>query len=90
MGVNLGIWVGTFLAGTVFGVFLRPRYLAILTAVLEVAALAGLVVCHGDLAMLFGIAAMALPLLGVLATGGAIVGAATRRALARPARDISP
>ena len=87
-------WIWILLVGAVLGVFIKPHYLAILTAILEVAAIAGLAVSgeilHNGKAMLFGVAAMAIPLLGGLATCGAFVGATIRRRLVRRARADSP
>ncbi len=90
MEVNLGIWAGTFLLGAVLGIFVRPRHVGILTVVFEIGAIAGLVffgaMLRGDLTMLFGIVAMAVPFLGALATSGAALSFAVRRARTRDKR----
>jgi hypothetical protein len=84
-------WIGIMLAGAVLGLFIRPRYLAMLAGALEVVAIAGLLACgeflHSDRAMLFGMAAMVVPVVGALAAFGALLGAAIRRTLNRRIRD---
>lgn len=94
MGVNFGIWTATVVVGAVFGIFVRPLYIAVLAGVFELAALAGLLVYgvlgHGDLATVFGIAAMAVPLLGALVSCGALIGSAIRKRLSRSTQDNAP
>jgi len=93
VGVSLALWAGTFLTGVGIGIFARARYVAVLTAVLEVAAIAALVICegtgHSNMAMLSGLAAMAVPFLGALATCGAFAASLLRRALPWYSRNDS-
>lgn len=71
-------WLWVFAGGVVVGLFLRPRTVALASAGLFAASIVGLVgaglLGYENAAMLFGIAAMIIPLFGVIATIGAAVG----------------
>lgn len=68
-------WIIVGSIGAALGFFLRPRTIAIVAAILFAAALLGLVLAYrgGDerLGLLFGMAAMVIPVFGVLTTVGA-------------------
>jgi hypothetical protein len=76
-------WLWVLLGGALVGVFLRPRTVALASAGLFVASIVGLVAAgalgYGNASMLFGIAAMAIPVLGIIATAGAAIGSRLRR-----------
>ena len=80
-------WLWLLLAGIVLGLFVRPRTVGVAFASLFVVALLGLVtsaaLSHSNHAMLFGIAAMAIPIVGALAAIGAVAGSALRSAFRR-------
>lgn len=80
-------WLFVLAAGAVVGAFFNPRTVALVSAVLFAAAVAGLIAAgalgHGNAAMLFGMAAAAVPVLGIVATVGAALGSRVRGANSR-------
>lgn len=76
-------WWWVLAAGAVVGFFLSPRTVALVSVVLFALSIAGLIAAgalgHGNAATIFGLAAMAIPVLGILATVGAALGARVRR-----------
>ncbi len=77
-------WLWVLAAGAVVGFFLSPRTVALVSVVLFAASIAGLIAAgslgHGNAATIFGVAAMAIPVLGIIATVGAALGSRVRRA----------
>lgn len=73
--------------GGIVGLFVSARIVGILAAALLAIAVVGLVVAiameHKNLTWLFGLSAMALPIVGSAAFIGALVGEAVRRAIRR-------
>ena len=71
-------WIAIAVVGAILGVFLRPRTIALISAVLFAFAVVGIAVAYGagkeSLGFLFGVAAVAIPIIGgMLAFGAAIV-----------------
>lgn len=71
-------WIGVAAIGAVLGLFFRPRTLGLVCVAAFAIAVAGIFVGYGtkneNLGFLSGMAAMAIPVLGVmLAAGAAIV-----------------
>jgi len=70
--------------GAVVGVLFNPRTIALVSVGLFAASVAGLVAAgalgYGNASMFFGLAAMAIPVLGVIATAGAAIGSRFRGA----------
>lgn len=77
-------WWWVLAAGAGAGFFLSPRTVALVSVVLFAASIAGLIAAgalgHGNAATIFGLAAMAIPVLGIIATVGAALGSRVRRA----------
>ena len=86
MDVAYKNWIWILLIGAVLGMFIRPRTVVWLTVILEGIAMTGLVVSAGmslDLpTWVFGLTAMALPVLGAVAATGALLASTIRGALA--------
>ena len=70
-------WFWVLVGGVVLGAFLRPRVVALIAAALFAAAVFGLVVAavlgYGTATTLFGLAAVAIPVLGAVAVAGAAI-----------------
>lgn len=77
-------WLWVLAGGAAVGVFLSPRTVALASVGLFAVSIAGLIAAaalgHDNATMFFGLAAMAIPVLGVLAAVGAAIGARIRRA----------
>jgi hypothetical protein len=77
-------WLLVLAGGAIVGVFFNPRTIALVSVSLFAASVAGLVAAgalgYGNASMLFGIAAMAIPVLGIIATAGAAISSKVRRA----------
>jgi len=65
-------WLWVLAAGAAVGVFFSPRSVALASVGLFAASIAGLIAAgalgYGNATMLFGLAAMAIPVLGIIAT----------------------
>ena len=71
------IWLGVPLVGGLLGLFIRPKTLAWICAVFFGLAVVGIAVGyqtgHENTGFAFGVAAMAIPVLGALLLGGAAI-----------------
>ncbi|HSW13523.1 MAG TPA: hypothetical protein VLI06_11835 [Solimonas sp.] len=80
-------WLWILAGGMLAGFFVRPKAILLLAAALFAVAVGGLILSsvfgQETFTWVFGIAAMAIPLLGVLAAAGATLGAALRRRMRR-------
>ncbi len=78
------IWLLVLAGGAIVGAFFNPRTIALVSVGSFAASVAGLVAAgalgHGSASMFFGIAAMAIPVLGIIATAGAAISSRVRRA----------
>lgn len=76
-------WWWVLAAGAVVGFFLSPRTVALVSVVLFALSVAGLIAAgalgHANAATICGLAAMAIPVMGILATVGAALGSRVRR-----------
>ena len=83
-------WLWLVGGGVVLGLFVTARAVAICAAACMAVAVVGLLVLAaldmGSIAMLFGIAAMVIPIAGALAWLGTKVGGAIRASLAKGGR----
>jgi hypothetical protein len=77
-------WLWVLAGGTVIGLVLSPRTVALASVGLFAAAVVGLLASsalgYANASMLFGIASVAIPILGTVATVGAAVAEKVRRA----------
>jgi len=80
-------WLWLLAGGTIVGLFLRVRTVAIVAAVCMAVAVGGLVISSAfssrNTSMLFGVAAMGIPILGGLAVIGSLLGNTIRSALTK-------
>ena len=81
-------WFWLIGAGALLGLFLSTRLVVVIAACCLAIAIAGLVISaatsnDGKLTMLFGIAAMATPVVGAVAAVGTLLGNVIRSTLAR-------
>jgi len=82
-------WLWLSVGSALLGLFVGPRTVGIIAVCCFLVAVIGLVLCsaltRGTEAMLFGIAAMAVPVTGAIAFIGSFVGSRIRSALERRA-----
>lgn len=83
------LWLGVAFIGVIAGMFMKPETMVKACAALFALAILGLV-CAAALAQeqwvwIFGLSAMAIPILGAVATLGSFVGTILRRMLVRGA-----
>ena len=78
-------WLWLFVVGAVLGVFFRPRTVVRLACILEAIAIGALVASaafsSGGIAWIFGLVAMAIPILGAVIALGGVLGSFVRSAL---------
>lgn len=77
-------WLWVLAGGAAVGAFFSPRSVALASVGLFAACIAGLIAAgalgYGNATMLFGLATMAIPVLGIVATAAAVLGSRIRRA----------
>jgi hypothetical protein len=79
-------WIWLLACGAIVGLFMRARTVAIVAAVCMAIAVGGLVISalsNSNTTMLFGIAAMGIPVLGGLAAIGSLLGNTVRAAFTK-------
>lgn len=79
-------WLWLFAGGAIVGLVVRVRTIAIVAAVCMAIAVSGLVVSalsNSNATMLFGVAAMGIPVLGGLAAVGSLLGNTVRSAITK-------
>lgn len=77
MDTTLLVWGGIVIVGAMLGLLLRPRTIGIVCVVLFCGAVAGIFIGYAmgkeSVGFLFGVAAMAIPVVGALLVFGAAV-----------------
>lgn len=79
-------WLWLLAGGAIVGLFVRARTVAIVAAVCMAVAVGGLVISalsNSNSTMLFGVAAMGIPVLGGLAALGSLLGNRVRSAFTK-------